>query len=58
MTVKDIIKQVDFNNFINEQLYNWSTDSRDIISTRISKSGHIYIYIEKTNKPIRSVKRK
>lgn len=58
MTVKDVIKQVDFNNFINEQLYNWSTGSRDIIVTRISKSGHIYIYNKTTHKLMGSVKRK
>lgn len=41
-----------------EQVYNWATDTRDIISTRISKNGHIYKYNETTHRLMGSVKRK
>ena len=41
-----------------EQVYNWATDSKNIISTRISKSGHIYKYNETTHRLMGSVKRK
>ena len=41
-----------------EQVYNWATDTRDTISTRISKSGHIYKYNETTHRLMGSVKRK
>ena len=41
-----------------EQVYNWATDARDTISTRISKNGHIYKYNETTHRLMGSVKRK